>query len=99
MWIKGLEPGHRHYDMLSERYGEHILKRYQKNIVHYRAVPNLTGIPRRLHPAFIDHFIAEPWDLRPMLDETMVRTHLSDADRRAIVRYVAAVAGVADPGA
>lgn len=99
VWLDGLEPGHRHYEMLSSRYGEHILKRYQKNIVHYKRVPDLTGVARRLDPAFIDHFVQDPWDLRPLLDETMVRTHASDADRRAIVRYFAAVAGVRDPGA
>jgi len=96
-WLGGLEPGHRHYTMLSERYGEETLLRYQRNIYHYRQVPNLTGIAKRLHPEWIDTFLQSPWDLRPALDETMVRTNLSEADRRRIVRYFAAVAEVADP--
>ena len=96
-WLDGLEPGHRHYEMLSERYGEDTLLRYQRNIVHYKEVPDLTAVARRLDPAWIAEFIAEPYDLRPAMEETMVRTYLPDADRRAIVRYFAAVAEVADP--
>lgn len=97
-WIEGMEPGSRHYVLLSTRYGEDTLLRYKRNIEHYRLVPDLSGIARRLDPAWIDAFLRDPWDLRPALDETMVRTNLQAADRRAIVRYFAAVAGVADPG-
>lgn len=98
-WIEGMEPGSRHYTMLSDRYGEDTLLRYKRNIEHYRRVPVLTGIANRLDPAWIDAFLRNPFDLRPALDETMVRTNMPSADRRAIVRYFAAIAGVADPGA
>lgn len=97
VWLGGLEPGHRHYEMLSSRYGEPILQRYQRNIFHYREVPELSGVANRLDPKWIDTFLQEPWDLRPALEETMPRLNLSDADRRKIVRYFAAIAGVADP--
>ena len=97
VWLEGLEPGHRHYEMLSSRYGEPILQRYQRNIFHYREVPELSGVARRLDPRWIDTFLQEPWDLRPALEEGMPRLDLSEADRRAMVRYFAAMAGVADP--
>ena len=96
-WLKGLVPGHRHYVMLSERYGEDTLLRYQRNIDHYQRVPDLTNVAQRLDPRWIRDFIADPYDLRPAMEETMVRTHLSDADRDAIARYFAAVAEVVDP--
>ncbi|MEM9073727.1 MAG: cytochrome c [Myxococcota bacterium] len=96
-WIKGLTPGHRHYEMLSTRYGEDTLLRYQRNIEHFQQVPNLTGVAKRLSPRWIHEFIGDPYDLRPAMDENMVRTHMSDADRLAIARYFAAVAQVADP--
>ncbi len=97
VWLDGLEPGQRHYEMLSSRYGEDIVQRYQRNIFHYREVPDLSGVARRLDPRWIDTFLQEPWDLRPALEETMPRLSLSAADRRAIVRYFAAMAEVADP--
>jgi cytochrome c2 len=97
VWLEGLEPGQRHYEMLSSRYGEAIVQRYQRNIFHYREVPDLSGVARRLDPRWIDTFLQEPWDLRPALEETMPRLNLSAADRRAIVRYFAATAEVADP--
>ncbi len=96
-WLKGLVPGHRHYTMLSERYGEDTLLRYQRNIDHYQRVPNLTKVAQRLDPRWIRDFIGDPYDLRPAMEETMVRTNMSDADRLAIARYFAAVAEVADP--
>ncbi len=97
VWIGGLEPGHRHYEMLSSRYGEETLQRYQRNIFHYQEVPDLSAVARRLDPRWIDEFLQDPWDLRPAMEETMPRLDLPEADRRAIVRYFAAVAEVADP--
>ena len=97
VWLDGLEPGDRHYELLSSRYGEPVLQRYQRNIFHYREVPVLSAVARRLDPKWIDTFLQEPWDLRPALEETMPRLNLPEADRRAIVRYFAAIAGVADP--
>ncbi|MEZ4246821.1 MAG: cytochrome c [Polyangiales bacterium] len=96
-WIKGMAPGNRHYDLLSSRYGEAIVQRYQRNIDHYQEAPDLTGVARRLDPRWIDTFLQQPTDLRPAMEETMPRLQLGEADRRAIVRYFAAAAEVADP--
>ena len=97
VWIGGLEPGQRHYDLIASRYGEDTLKRYQRNIVHLKEVPDLSAIARRLDPRWIDRFLQDPWDLRPAMEETMPRLRLPEGDRRAIVRYFAAIAEVADP--
>ena len=97
VWLKGLARGHRHYQLLSSRYSEEVVQRYQRNIDHYQQVPELTQVARRLKPSWIDSFLASPFDLRPMMDESMMRTNLSDADREAIVNYFAAAASVASP--
>jgi cytochrome c5 len=97
VFLDGLAPDDRRYRTLAERYGEEVVQRYQRNIEHYVAAPDLTRIAARLRLDWIDAFLREPWDLRPSMEETMVRTRLSQADRAAIVRYFAAVAEVADP--
>ncbi len=96
-WLRGLTAGSRQWTTLVSRYGEDVIRRYQRNIQHYLQVPTLTRIGLRIEPAWIDRYIAEPWDLRPAMHETMIRTHISPDDRRAIVRYFAAVAEVRDP--
>ncbi len=98
-FLDGLAPDDRRYRTLAERYGEEVIQRYQRNIEHYLVAPDLTRVAARMRPEWIGAFVHEPEDLRPSMDETMVRTRLSDADRRAIVRYFAAVAEVADPHA
>ena len=98
VFLDHLPPDDRRYRTLVEHYGEPVIQRYQRNIEHYLIAPDLTNVASRLRPEWIAEFIAEPQDLRPMMDETMVRTRLSDADRTAIVRYFAAVARVAEPG-
>ncbi|MFO0715033.1 MAG: c-type cytochrome [Sandaracinus sp.] len=98
VFLDGLPREDRRYQTLAERYGEEVIQRYQRNIEHYLVAPDLTSIASRVRPDWIGHFIDEPEDLRPMMDETMVRTRLTEDDRRAIVRYFAAVARVADPG-
>ncbi len=97
VFLDGLAPEDRTYRTLADRYGEATVQRYQRNIEHYLIAPDLTNIGSRLRPDWIAQFIVEPQDLRPMMDETMVRTRLTDADRDAIARYFAAVARVADP--
>jgi cbb3-type cytochrome oxidase cytochrome c subunit len=97
VFLDGLPPEDRRYRTLAERYGEETVQRYQRNIQHYLAAPDLTRVGARLRTDWIASFIAEPEDLRPMLDETMVRTRLSDADRLAIARYFAAVVRMPDP--
>ncbi|MDQ3035576.1 MAG: hypothetical protein M3Y87_24430 [Myxococcota bacterium] len=97
VFLDGMVPGDRHWTTLSSRYGEDVMRRYQRNIEHYLAVPDLTAVARRLRPEFIRDYVAEPFDVRPSMPETMVRIRADDAQVRAITRYFAAVAEVADP--
>jgi hypothetical protein len=73
------------------------MERYQRNIVHYLDAPNLTRIAARLEPAWIETYIQNPHDLRPLMEETMVRSQVSAEDARLIARYFAAVAETHDP--
>ena len=96
-WLNGLAPDDATYTKLAGRYGADVMERYQRNIVHYLGVPDLTRIGARLSPAWIEEYIQNPHDLRPMMEETMVRSQVSPADARAIARYFAAVAETHDP--
>ncbi|MEI8259215.1 MAG: hypothetical protein WCJ30_26400, partial [Deltaproteobacteria bacterium] len=96
-FLSGLTPTSRQWSTLVTRYGEDVLRRYQRNMQHYLRVPALTRIGRRLRPSWIRGYVQAPFDLRPMLDETMVRMQITDADAHAIARYFAAVAEVEDP--
>jgi cytochrome c2 len=96
-WLNGLEPTDATYTKLAGRYGAHVMERYQRNIVHYLDAPNLTRIAARLEPAWIETYIKNPHDLRPLMEETMVRSQVSPADARLIARYFAAVAETHDP--
>jgi mono/diheme cytochrome c family protein len=98
-FLDGLKKGERLYEKIAENNGEDLLLRYQKNIVHLKQdrVPDLTRLADRVQPLFIDRFLREPWDLRPVIAESMIRTNLTDDERQAVVRYFAAVAGLGDP--
>ncbi|MEZ4329572.1 MAG: hypothetical protein R3B40_30350, partial [Polyangiales bacterium] len=96
-WLDGLEPSDPTYTKLAGRYGAHVMERYQRNIVHYLGVPDLTRVGARLRPDWIATYIQNPHDLRPMMEETMVRSQVSEADARTIARYFAAVAETHDP--
>lgn len=97
VFLDGLRPVDHAYQTIASRYGEATLQRYQRNIEHFRAVPDLSAIARRIRPEWIRDFVAEPLDLRPTMEETMVRIAVSDEELRAITRYFAAIAEVADP--
>jgi hypothetical protein len=97
VFLDGLTRDDRRWSTLASRYGQDVLERYQRNIEHYRAVPDLTAIARRLRPEFVRDYVREPFDVRPTMEETMVRVRVSDDEVRAITRYFAAVAEVADP--
>jgi mono/diheme cytochrome c family protein len=98
-FLNGLKPGEKQFEELKTRYGADILARYQRNIVHLIKVPNLTNIGRRVRADYIASFLAEPYDQRPTLEESMIRHDLSEADIRAVARYFAAVANAPDPQA
>lgn len=96
-FLNGLKPGEKQFEELKSRYGADILARYQKNIVHLIKVPNLTNLAKRVRPDYIATFLAQPYDQRPTLEESMIRHHLSDDEIKSVVRYFAAVAYAPDP--
>lgn len=96
VFLTGLTPDSPTYKSLAAKHGQDIIERYQRNIVHLRRVPSLTQVARRLRPAWIEGFVQAPFDVRPMLDESMLRNPITPADARTIARYFAAVADVAD---
>ena len=97
IFLSGLKPEEKARKALVEKYGEPIVARYQHNIRHLIQVPSLTGIARRVQPAFLASFLREPQDLRPALEESMIRHKLSEAEIRAVVRYLAARGEADDP--
>jgi cytochrome c551/c552 len=96
-FLSGLKPGDKQYEEIRTRYGEEFIKRYQRNIVHLMKVPNLTNIGRRVRADYIASFLAEPYDQRPTLEESMIRHNLSAPDIEAVARYFAAIANAPDP--
>jgi mono/diheme cytochrome c family protein len=96
-FLTGLKPGDKAYEEIKTRYGEEFIKRYQRNIVHLIKVPNLTNVGRRVRADYIADFLAEPYDQRPTLEESMIRHDMTEADIKAVARYFAAVANAPDP--
>ena len=96
-FLHGLAPGSRQFVEIGKKYGEGILERYQRNIVHLIKVPSLTNLGRRVRADYVATFLAQPYDQRPTLEESMIRHALGEADIRAIARYFAAVADAPDP--
>ncbi len=96
-FLNGLKPGEKQFEELKTRYGEDILARYQKNIVHLIKVPNLTNLGKRVRADYVATFLSQPYDQRPTLEESMIRHNLSDDDIKAVARYFAAIAYAPDP--
>lgn len=96
-WLKGLEPGNPQRDKLVAKWGADVIGRYQKTIVHLQKVPDLTLVASRVRPDWLATYLAEPWDLRPTLEESMIRHRLTEAEVKTLVRYFAAVARAPDP--
>lgn len=69
--------------------------RYLESIVHFRRLPDLGTLTRRVDPAFVRAFLDAPFDLRPHLDESMIPLRLSAADKDAVVAWLAALNGAA----
>lgn len=99
VWMKGMKAGDADWTRLVAKYGEDVMRRYQKNIQHLERVPDLTAIARRLKPTWIGAFLSNPQDLRPALEESMPRHKLEAAEIETLVKYFAAVAGVEHPRA
>jgi mono/diheme cytochrome c family protein len=99
VFLKGLEPGKDQYTKLADKYGKDVMERYQRNIVHLMKVPDLTGLGKRVRADWIASYLTQPHDLRPLLEESMVRHALDPKEVRDVARYFAAVADAPDPWA
>jgi mono/diheme cytochrome c family protein len=96
VFLTGLKKEDKQRQQLVEKYGEEIIARYQRNIQHLIQLPALTGIAKRVKPAFLASFLRAPMDLRPTLEESMIRHKLTEDEIRKIVRYLAARAETDD---
>ncbi len=63
------------------------------DIRHYMDTPDLRNVTRRLRADYLVHFISDPHDVRPRLEEAMPRLPVTRADARAIVAYLTKSAG------
>lgn len=97
VFIKGLEPGSELYDKIAAGNGKDVLDRYIENIYHYLELPDLTNIARRVEPTWIAEYLAQPYDVRPVLQESMIRNKLTADEIKTLVRYFAATAEAPDP--
>ncbi|MFI5299174.1 MAG: hypothetical protein ACHREM_13845 [Polyangiales bacterium] len=95
--ILALTPGTPDFQRAVDHNGAEVIARYQRNIKHLIEVPRLTGIAKRVRLDWIASYLKEPYDVRPMLEESMFRHRLSATDVTRVVRYFAAIAGVPDP--
>lgn len=91
--LEDLRPEDARYVALCAKYGTQLIERYRRNIRHYLQVPSLTGLGKRVRGDFIDAMLRAPVDQRPLLEESMIRSNLSQAERGTLVRYFRAAAG------
>jgi len=99
VFLKGLPPGKDQWNGLAKKFGKDVMERYQRNIVHLMKVPDLTGLGKRVRPEWIASYLAQPHDLRPLLEDSMIRHSLDPKEIRDVARYFAAVADAPDPWA
>ena len=99
VFMKGLADDQRSYDSLAVKHGKANIDRYIQRIEHYLVIPNLSQIARRLRPEWIGEFLRAPHDLRPLLEESMIRNQLTRSEIDDLIRYFAAIGDVPDPRA
>lgn len=64
-------------------------ERYERTVRSYAEVPDLGVAAARLDPAWWARYLQDPHDLRPSMDETMVRVGLDAAQLDAIAAWAA----------
>lgn len=62
-------------------------ERYEAHVRSYFSVPNLGTSMARLDPQWVRRYLADPYDLRPELPETMVRLGLASSQLDAIAQW------------
>ncbi len=63
--------------------------RYEQNVKTYFTVPDLAVSAARLDPAWVRKYLADPYDTRPAMSETMVRLGADPATIEGIVSWFA----------
>jgi mono/diheme cytochrome c family protein len=96
-FLKGLDHDSQDWKKLTKKWGDGVMNRYQNNIQHLIDVPNLSGIGKRVRGDWLLTFLNEPFDLRPLVTESMIRHEMTADDIRKVVRYFAAIAKAPDP--
>lgn len=71
--------------------------RYETSVQSYFAVPHLGASFARLDSAWLRAYLANPWDLRPAMPESMVRLGLDSAELDALVDWAAGFRVAAPP--
>ncbi len=81
---------HCHQDILASHFEAPpaVLRRWQRNIIHLRQVPNLDQVGALLRPEWLTAFLLEPHDVRPGLAATMPRLALDPQQAEDIVAYL-----------
>lgn len=64
--------------------------RYEQNVKTYFAVPDLGVSAARLDPAWVRKYLADPYDTRPGMNETMVRLGADTATIEGLVAWFSA---------
>lgn len=85
-WVKGVAQSPQARAVAMEIFPK--WERYERNVRSYAYVPDLGAAAARLDPDWWAGFLKDPHDLRPGLDETMVRVNLSDRDLAAVTGWV-----------
>ncbi|MDP2309779.1 MAG: c-type cytochrome [Pseudomonadota bacterium] len=62
-------------------------ERYERTVRSYAEVPDLGAAAARLDPAWWGSYLRDPHDLRPMMDETMVRVGLDATQLAAVTAW------------
>ncbi len=71
--------------------------RYETSVQSYFAVPHLGASFARLDPAWLRGYLANPWDLRPAMPESMVLLGLDGPELDALVAWAARFKVTAPP--
>ncbi|MCX7805217.1 MAG: hypothetical protein N3A38_08515 [Planctomycetota bacterium] len=61
---------------------------------HQLYMPDLTAVAARIKPEWIREFLADPYDVRPHLEDSMIRVPLSGEQVETLIRYFRALAEI-----
>ncbi|MEC9440981.1 MAG: cytochrome C oxidase Cbb3 [Myxococcota bacterium] len=65
-----------------------VLQKWQKNIIHLTATPELSAMAPRFKRSWLVDFLQNPHDLRPRVDAQMPRMKISEEDANKLADYL-----------